>query len=326
MAGFNRKIWENKEMPEPSGTFSRGRFDSDLVSRLENGSSFGDNVSPIGLPKMGAANHATAYSLDSLDDSHGGWSTGVEQIDACLPSGQINPHGLHEVEPLRPTQMPSLTGFTFGLLARLGSSRPIIWCVTSEQVGEYGHLYAHGLQRYGISPAQVIFSKVNRPEHLHFALEEAIKTDGVAAVIGEGPKPSFTGSRRLSLLTREHKRPCMLLNPECGNNKNGGGSAALTRWQIAPSQGVEDPHDPFGPGLPTWRVALTRSRGGRSMQGMDHSKQDETTSQSWRIVWDDQTFSFHSTSLFRNGTVRATGSTRHAADETVVGRRRASTG
>jgi hypothetical protein len=213
--------------------------------------------------------------------------------------------------------MPSLTGFAFGLLSRLRSSQPIIWCVTAQQIGDYGQLYAFGLERYGISPAQIIITKVHHPLHLHFALEEALKTDGVAAVIGEGPRPTFTGSRRLSLLAQKHERPCLLLNSQVDGVP---GSAALTRWQITPTQGVEDPLDPFGPGLPTWRIALPRARGGRTMPNIRDARRDfdiagephlnntvpdnqTQTPYPWRVTWDEQTLSFREASLFSSGAV-----------------------
>jgi len=229
------------------------------------------------------------------------WKTGNEMIDACLPEHGLGRTGLHEIEPLRPANMPSLTGFVFGLVSRLQSSQPVIWCVTAQQVGDYGHLYAFGLERYGISPAQVVFAKVSHPLHLHFALEEALKTDGIAAVIGEGQRPDFTGSRRLSLLSKKHQTPCLLMSPQ---SNRGRGSAALTRWQVASTQGVEDPLDPFGPGLPTWLVALSRIRGGQAMPEMEQKSEHQNrhnTSYPWRVVWDEQTLSFRSAAVFSNG-------------------------
>ncbi len=233
------------------------------------------------------------------------WCTGADGLDAAMPNGTLGIGALHEVEPLRATDTPWLTGFAFGLLSRLGTLDPIVWCVTREQVGDYGQLYAHGSERFGLSPAQIVFVKVDHHNHLHFALEEALKTDGVAAVMGEGPLPSFTGSRRLSLLAKTHRKPCLLLNPQAGEGR---GSAAQTRWQIKPTTGVTDPLDPFGPGLPTWLVSLARVRGGHP------------TSQPQRIVWNEQTHSFRPASEFSDGTVferREQGATRQQA---LVGR------
>lgn len=248
---------------------------------------------------------APATRLDIGDNTEAlPWFTGVETIDQCLPDQGIDRCGVHEIEPLRSNEMVSLTGFAFALLSRLRSSQPIIWCVTEQQVGEYGQLYAFGLERYGISPALIVFVRVQKAIDLHFALEEALKTKSAAAVIGEGAPPDFTGSRRLSLLARAHKTPCLLLNPNAGS---GHGSAALTRWQISPVPSVEDPRDPLGPGLPSWLVALPRSRGGKAMPPMDAAhRQKYPTAQEystypWRVIWNDETHSFCSFSVFLNG-------------------------
>ncbi|MEL6946952.1 MAG: hypothetical protein AAFO73_04895 [Pseudomonadota bacterium] len=305
------------------------------------------NGSPEDAPSIERQNIAPAVAED------GRWTTGVEAIDAHLPAGHINRSGLHEVEPLRATDMPSLTGFSFALLSRLRSNAPIIWCVTAEQVGEYGHLYAHGVQRFGLSPAQIIFSKVSKAVHLQFAMEEALKTEGVTAVLGEGPRPCFTGSRRLSLIARQQGRPCLLL---AGGGQGERGSAAMTRWQVAPSPGVENPNDPFGPGLPTWRLALTRVRGGSPMpalssttgtkslqtppgiqpatqparhlarqEGARHGAEqsrpasERSPTGQLRIVWDEQTHSFHSAAVFCRGAVQERGSPQSQPPQALVG-------
>lgn len=249
------------------------------------------------------------------------WTMGVEAIDDCLPEEGLSQKGLHEIEPLRSVEMPSLTGFAFGLLSRLPTQKPIIWCVTREQVGDYGQPYAFGLARYGIHPSRVIFTKVSKAQNLHFAMEEALKTEGIAAVLGEGARPHFTGSRRLSLLCETHQTPCLYLVPHVDAGK---GSAALTRFQIAPEPGQEDPRDPYGPGLPTWRVALPRARHGRAMPIMEPaSKYTPQTSYPWRIVWDDQTLSFHTPSIFSRGAFSQTGEGDTDDIETMVGRRSA---
>lgn len=250
------------------------------------------------------------------------WSTGIAAIDTCLPDEGLSRSGLHEIEPLNATDMPSLTGFGFALLSRFGSGLPIIWCVTAQQIGDYGQPYAFGLERFGISPAQIIFVKVRHATELQFALEEAVKTQNVAAVIGEGTRPSFTGSRRLALLCRNHKRPCLLMS---GSSDDALGSAALSRWQIKPEQGVEDPRDPFGPGLPTWRVALPRVRSGKTMLPLqdsllhDDPHQTNNTSYPWRIAWDDQTLSFRPATVFSNRAVSQSSKTENAYQKTILG-------
>ena len=247
------------------------------------------------------------------------WKMGIDFVDTCLPQTGLSRSGLHEIEPFRPTDMPSLTGFTFALLSCLRTSQPIIWCVTTQQIGDYGQLYAFGLERYGISPSQILLTKVKHVNDLHFAMEEAVKTDGVAAVIGEGARPSFTGSRRLSLLCKTHNRPCLLMS---ANTQAALGSAALTRFQITPTHGIEDPRDPFGPGLPTWMVALPRARSGKTMPRMEvdtFSENKQNTSYPWRIAWDDQTHSFRPAALFSNRTLYEDAPEAGAAQKAMVG-------
>ncbi|MEM9732253.1 MAG: hypothetical protein AAF903_02070 [Pseudomonadota bacterium] len=246
------------------------------------------------------------------------WRTGVDAIDTCLPRGGLARAGLHEIEPLKPDDMPSLTGFAFALLCRLGSARPIIWCVTARQIGDYGQPYAFGLSRFGLSSAQIVFVKVAREKDLPFALEEAIKTKGVAAVLGEGARPDLTGSRRLALLCKTHQTPCLFMSPHKDGNR---GSAALTRWEITPQMGLEDPRDPFGPGLSSWLVALPRARGGRTLPGLEGSElSNPSISYPWRIVWDEQTHSFCSASLFSDRAAPHGGTKIQPAPETILGK------
>lgn len=261
--------------------------------------------------------------LDTSKSNSLAWRTGFEPTDVCLPQGGLSQAGLHEVEPIKSSHMPSLTGFGIALLSRLRSTKPIIWCVTSRQIGDYGQPFAFGLSRFGISPAQIIFAKVARDKDLPFALEEALKTDGVAAVIGEGTQPCFVGSRRIAHLCKAHQTPCLFLLPQGGDQK---GSAALTRWQIGPQQSLEDPRDPLGPGLPSWAVALPRARGGRSLPSMNHADLSKTsavshTSYPWRVAWDDQTLSFCPTAVFCQRATQHNQGAAQPAPEAVVGRR-----
>lgn len=261
--------------------------------------------------------HLVKENADEVNGQR--WVTGVGPLDVCLPGHGLAQDGLHEIEPLKPTDMPSLTGFTFALLSRLQSTKPIIWCVTQSQIGEYGQPYAFGFSRYGISPSQIIFVRVAKDRDLPFALEEAIKTDGIAAVIGEGARPCFTGSRRISLLCKTHKTPCLLMMP---TYDDGNGSAALTRFQITPLPGMEDPRDPYGPGLPHWRVALPRVRGGQVRPRMNQDgPHTVNTPYPWRIIWDDQTLSFRPASVLRNSTAYEAGNVGANAHQALLGRR-----
>ncbi|NJR13588.1 MAG: Error-prone repair protein ImuA, partial [Phyllobacteriaceae bacterium] len=53
---------------------------------------------------------------------------------------------------------------------------------------------------FGIDPARIIAARVRHGRDIGFVLEEAARLPSLAAIIAEGPQPSFTGSRRLALL------------------------------------------------------------------------------------------------------------------------------
>ena len=241
------------------------------------------------------------------------WTLGIHEIDRRLPENGLARAGLHEIEPLYPSEMPFLTGFAFSLIARLRSHKPVLWCATSRQIGDHGQLYAHGVERYGIHPRQIIMVRVPRSKDLYFSLEEALKTKNIAAVMGEGPLPDFTGSRRLALLAKRHKTPCLFINDIA---EQGQGSASLTRWQVTPTSGPDDPADPYGPGPPCWQVALPRVRGGYPTPKLNSRNPENHP---WRIIWDEKTLSFHSTTIFCNRAIPENTAKKKPATKTMVG-------
>ena len=90
-------------------------------------------------------------------------------------------------------------------------------------------------------------------------MEEGLRCGALAAVLAEAESIEFTVSRRLALAAVEGATPALLLR----HDELGPTSAALTRWRVAALPGSADPFDERAPGLPRWRLALVRARGGR---------------------------------------------------------------
>ncbi len=240
---------------------------------------------------MAQSGRGASLAEPAANDSHHAsdlWQTGLAAIDMHLPAAGLDRYAVHEVEPFSTRHMQAASLFTLGLLARLRGTQPVLWCHTSSHIREYGRPYAFGLERFGFDPAQLVLGDVGPDRNLPFALEEALKTTGITAVVGEGFRPDFTLSRRLSLLARRVKCPCILLSPPDGQH----GSAALTRWRVAAEPGPKDANDPKGPGLTSWRVALTRTRGGIPLPAIDTVLPLSTTPYPWRITWDEETNCF----------------------------------
>ena len=252
------------------------------------------------------------------------WKTGVPHIDRHLPTYGLSQRAVHEIQPLKPSHLAGATGFMLGLLAQLNTSGQNIWCQSSDYIREYAHPYWPGLERYGLCHSQLIFARISKGKHLPFALEEALKTKGIVAVIGEGARPDFTGSRRLSFLTQKQGIPCLLLS---AGKDNPLGSAAHTRWYVQNIKGPENQEDATGPGHPAWHVNLARARGGRPSPALpsdfetaDKSNDSKNKTNPWRIIWNEQTHSFHSFSISGRRTVPENGRTAKSGEpKTMVG-------
>ncbi len=201
------------------------------------------------------------------------WTCGLDGLDAALGGG-LGLGALHEIAPALPVDLPVASAFALGLLARLKRRGPLFWCMSGMTGTEYGAPYAPGLAMLGIDPARMICVTVRHPKDLSFVLEEAARHSSLAAIIAEGPLPSFTASRRLALLLASSGVP-MLFLPD---GKALQGSAAATRFRVRPITESEtsfdsrsldprslDPHslDPRSPGPPAFHVTLARNRGGR---------------------------------------------------------------
>lgn len=185
---------------------------------------------------------------------------GVGEVDQALPWGGLPRGALHEV--IGPPGDGAALGFTVALLARLKIGRPILWCRTRTAVADHGALYGPGLAASGVSPRQVIFVTVNKPADAMWVLEEGLRSDSLAAVVGEGVAPGFTDSRRLQLAARGGRTLALLLPP---TSAKPAASAALTRWHLSSLPAVAPRR--------AWRVALQHCRGGRPA--------------AWHVEWKD---------------------------------------
>jgi protein ImuA len=208
-------------------------------------------------------NLGAGQAVETLPENAGSlWRFGVEEIDAALPQGRLDPHGLHDITAETARLWPSAIGFGLALLGRLSlpDNKAILWCQSRRMVQEAGRLYGHGLAAFGIDPARLLLVSAAREKDALWAVEEGLRTEGLAAVIGEVDGGDFTATRRLALACLEYRMPALLLRPPA---KAAAGSAAATRWCIAAHPGATDPLDARMPLHPRWRIELLKCRGGR---------------------------------------------------------------
>lgn len=196
---------------------------------------------------------------------------GLPEIDQLLPDGGLLAGALHEVEagPAPSGRVAAhdgaALGFTAFLLSRLGPGT-LLWC--RQPAGADAPLYAPAIADW-FDPARLLMVTARREEDLFWAMEEGLRTPGIAAVVGETRAADPTAGRRLSLAAEKTGVPALLLRPQPAPPQ----SVCTTRWRVAsaPSPDLVQAR---------WQVELRRNRFGLPSV-------EETPS--WLLEWNDET-------------------------------------
>jgi protein ImuA len=184
-------------------------------------------------------------------------SFSLPSIDQRLPQGGLALGALHEMIEGGPSAefAGAATLFVAGIAARLRG--PVLWCLSRRD------LFAPGLTNAGLHPDRVIYAETFREREVLAVMEEGLREQGLAAVVGEVTRLGLTASRRLQLAAEASGVPALALRrwwTVAEKELTGLPSAAVTRWRIAPFAS----HAPPTPGLgrARWHVELLRCRGG----------------------------------------------------------------
>ena len=183
-----------------------------------------------------------------------GVDIGLGPINIAFPN-EIFPLGVvHEFICAVTEDVSASCGFISGILSSLMHSGGAgIWISSSQTV------FPTALKSFGIDPHKIIFINLKKEKEIAWALEEALKCDGLAAVVGEVRELSFTVSRRLQLAVEQSRVTGFILRP---NPRNLTTTACVTRWKITsiPSMLADDMP---GVGFPRWNVELLKVRNGK---------------------------------------------------------------
>jgi protein ImuA len=188
---------------------------------------------------------------------------GLNRLDRML-SGGLRRDGLHEIRGETTRDSVAAGGFAIALLARLAAAdhRPFLLVAEAGALGEAGHPYGPGLDRFGIDPRRLVLVRTRRASETLWVFEEALRCRGLGAVLAEirgHPRElDLTASRRLALRARDSGVMGLLLR-QAGEAEPG---AALTRWHVAPRAATTLDGFALGIGRPAWRLALERNRAG----------------------------------------------------------------
>ena len=190
------------------------------------------------------------------------WPLGVGALDDALPEGGLAADGLHEAAGESAADGPAAAAFLAALLARrvrAGERGAVLVCQSRNGAARFGRLHGPGWRDLGLEPADLLILRARREKDVPWAVEEGLRSGALAAVLAEVEGIPFAASRRLALAAAEGGTPALLLR----HDELGPASAAQTRWRVAALPGRADPFDEGAPGLPRWRLALVRARGGR---------------------------------------------------------------
>lgn len=221
------------------------------------------------------------------------------KFDPFLQGGGGNP-SLQELVADGYGSRPSVRDFGLALAASLlhrqqdnrgqqENQGMVLWCQRQRDAFEFGHPYGPGLRTLGLPPDRLLMVTGRRDADCLWAMEQGLASRSLLAVIGAVDRVNLTASRRLSLAARAHGTWCLLLPLQHGREP----SAARTRWRIKTAPSLPDALDPKGLGLPSWELALERSKNGSTGR--------------WTVEWDHATHHFHLPTARRGGLDEDTG-------------------
>lgn len=180
--------------------------------------------------------------------------TGLGVINNAFPNGIFPLGAVHEFIAASPEDKAASLGFIAALLSSsLKNNNAAIWISGS------GNIFPPALQSFGIAPDKIIFLKLNKENEILWAMEEALKYEGLSAVVCEVKELSFLASRRLQLAVEKSQITGFVLqyNPRAINT-----TACICRWKIT-NLPTALAGDMPGVGFPRWQVNLLKVRNGR---------------------------------------------------------------
>jgi protein ImuA len=192
---------------------------------------------------------------------------GLGQLETAFPNRVFPVGAIHEMLCPAPEQTAATAGFIGGLLAALmKKGGACLWISIS------GKLFPASLMAFNVEPDRMIFVDLKKEKDVLWVMEEALKCEGLAAVIAELQDISFAQSRRLQLAVENSKVTGFLLR---NDTRKAGTTTCVARWQINPLPSEFEDGLP-GVGFPRWQIDLLKVRNGNPG--------------SWQLEWKDGSF------------------------------------
>ncbi len=172
----------------------------------------------------------------------------------AFPNAEFPLGAVHEFFYTGNADAASTAGFVGGILASLMRRGGVsVWISANRTI------FPPALCSFGIAPDKIIFIDLQKDSDILWATEEALKCNGLAAVVGEMPELSFATSRRLQLAVEQSQVTGFILRR---NARSLNTTACITRWKITPLPAMLPAGMP-GVGFPRWKVELLKVRNGK---------------------------------------------------------------
>jgi len=187
---------------------------------------------------------------------------GLGPMNAAFPNYTFPLAGVHEFLSIGKEDAAATGGFVAALLSTLMQSHGVIVWISSSRT-----IFPPALKTFGIEPDRIIFIDLQKEKDVLWAMEEALKCNGLTAVVGEMNEINFTNSRRFQLAIEQSGVTGFILRHQPGKQNT---IASVSRWKISSLPSSLDDDLP-GVGFPRWNVELMKIRNGKPG--------------SWQIEW-----------------------------------------
>lgn len=178
---------------------------------------------------------------------------GLGAIESAFPNAVFPTGALHEFWSETPAHAAASSGFIAGLLTRLmENGGACLWISTART------LFPPALKAFGLAPDRIVFVDLKWEKEVLWAVEQALKCEGLAAVVAEVRGITLTASRRLQLAVEQSKVTGFLLRNDSHKLSV---TACAARWRITSLPSELEEGMP-GVGFPRWNVELLKVRNG----------------------------------------------------------------
>lgn len=179
---------------------------------------------------------------------------GLGAIAGAFPHATFPTGAVHEFLCAEAEEVSATAGFICGLIGGLMKCGGVFLWISPACT-----IFPPALKSFGIDPHRVIFISTQKETDVVWVMEEALKCEGLAAVVAEMKDINFTASRRLQLAVEQSRVTGFILRRRTTKLNT---TACVSRWKVKSVPGeLED--DMPGVGFPKWQVELLKVRNGK---------------------------------------------------------------